>query len=249
MEHEQIFAHQGELAMTSRYWSFVACVCVLLGTHANAGDFFEPFDVDVPAEPTADQFFEQYPHLSVSFPGTVAVTNGILQTTGNGMQVSIPGNASELIISGDVGAAVTGDYVVGFVIGQNNIVFRPGNSQPPGGFAVEGPGGFEPQDIGFVPQTDTLHHFVIHQFPSGRFDVELHDGTESGKAYQTSFFNPSSVGGTIGFHRGGAGEGIALFDNLHVQVVPEASAFAFGLGVIPLLVAAGPLLRGRYAPM
>ena len=68
------------------------------------------------------------------------------------MQVTIPGTVGEILVSGDIGAQIDDpDYVVGFVIGQNNIVFRPGSVSPRGSLAVEGPGGFGAQDIGFVP--------------------------------------------------------------------------------------------------
>lgn len=206
---------------------FFFAVLLACSGPAQSGELsFEPFDTNVASDPAWIGFSAAYPALSVSGPGTVAVIDGVLHTTGNGMQVTIPGTVADIIISGDIGTQIEDPgYVAGFVIGQNNIVFRPGSSSPRGSLTVEGPGGFTAQDMGFVPGASTLHQFEVRQFLDGRFEIRVTDGSNSGLAFEATFRNVMSVGGVIGFHRGGAGTGEALFDNLRVALVPEPLPF------------------------
>lgn len=160
--------------------------------------------------------------------GYAVVTNGVLtlaprRGTNTFQTFLTDGFAGAFEMTGLVGAdnSAGGGYNVGFTIGENNIVFHPGYTGIPGAFRVEGPGGFGNTDMGFVPAVDVMHLLRVEGDGLGNFDITLVDGLDPSNVFTTSFLNPGSVGGEMGFRRSGQDTGVGLFDNLIVTAVPE----------------------------
>ncbi len=181
-----------------------------------------------------------YPAFTTALNGgSAVVTNGVLTMSANTesdqiFTVSIsPAASGEITIFGQVGAGNSnGSYNVGMVVGENRIVFHPGFVAG-GAFRVEGPNGFGNTNMGYVPANGLLHQFEIHSFPSGLFTIKVTDAANPANVFTTSFTNPASYGGAIGFVRSGPAGGGAtgIFDNL--VIVPEPStAGLFALGAL-----------------
>lgn len=187
--------------------------------------YLETFDTDVLTDATYVTFQSVYPQLSVSGPGTVAVTNGRLETTGAGMQVGLFGQVSKMKISADIGSQA-GDIPVYLAIGVNTLLFKPG-LESAGVFEVSGPGGFTGEPMGFDLQAGKLYHFEVIQHVNGDFEFSVRDPDEPTNVYANSFNSVSSVGGFIGLGRGPQippGSGLALFDNLALETIQSVPA-------------------------
>ncbi|MBC8552984.1 MAG: PEP-CTERM sorting domain-containing protein [Candidatus Brocadiales bacterium] len=211
--------------------------------------FTETFDTDAVGKAAFESAYTDF-----TFTGDeeqVEVASGVLRigpTNNDHMDADINGFGGDILISGDVGALTGGgNYNVGMEIGDNTIVFHPGLSG--GAFRVEGDGGFGNTNIGFTPAAAVLHHMEINvTAATGLFDITFTDGVTPSNIYTASFTNLSSVGGIIGFHRGGTtGTGIGLYDNLIVEnnaeAVPEPTTIALlGIGLAGL---AGAEVRRR----
>jgi hypothetical protein len=120
-------------------------------------------------------------------------------------------------------------------------VFHPGFAAG-GAFRVQGNGGFGNTNMGFVPANGALHQFEVHSFPSGLVNIKVTDGLNPANVYTTSFTNPGSYGGAIGFWRSGPTTEEGIYDNLQITVAPEPGS----CGVVGVAVA-GLLARRRRA--
>ena len=186
--------------------------------------------------PSADAAAD-YPEFDANLGGGTATVdaNGVLHlipssATDQVFTVTPQNPTGEITIFAQIGAGNSnGDYNVGLVLGDNNLVFHPG--YPAGGaFRVEGPGGFGNQDMGFVPANDVLHQFEFHSFPNGDVTIRVTDGQNAANVYTASFNNPGSYGGPIGFRRSGPPNDDGIYDNL--QIIPEPTL------LLPLALAA-----------
>lgn len=196
--------------------------------------FFEPFNtqsadaaVDYPAfTATGSQ------SRTVDATGVLRLGNGSFPVAHWFTVTPSPAPTGEIVINVDMGwngadrvpPVGPGSGATGLRIGENNILFHPGFTGPPGAFRVEGPGGFGNQDMGFTPAVGVLHHMEIHSFPSGLFTLKVTDGSNPANVYTNSFTNLASYGGLIG--PAAVAGAVASFDNLSIRVVPEASTIA-----------------------
>ncbi len=188
--------------------------------------------------PTLDSF--DNPFATTLNGGSADVVNGILELSpaaGGGVQLwDIGGFGGNILISAEVGARTNspGGFNVGLTIGQNNIVFHPGLGG--GAFRVEGPGGFGNTNVGFTPALDTLHLLEIISRPGGHIELTLIDRNNPLNVFQSSFFNPGSVGGSIALRRSGQAVGQGIYDNLVVQFIPEPTSMALlSIGALGLI--------------
>ncbi len=181
-----------------------------------------------------------YPDWSANLNGGYAVVNdGVLELiprrgTNTSQTFLTDGYDGAFELTALVGADNSnGSYNVGLTIGENNIVFHPGLGG--GAFRVEGPGGFGNTNVGFTPANDVLHLLEIAANGQGLFEITLVDGADPTNTFTTSFFNPGSVGGAMGFRRSGQDVGIGLFDNFIVTVPEPATLSLLALGALALL--------------
>lgn len=203
-----------------------------------------PFSEDFQSPAPSSDAAADYPEFTAALNGGSAVVDasGFLQLIGTGagedMSFTVPISPSptdEITIFAQIGASNSnGNYNVGMVVGGNQLVFHPGYGAIPGAFRIQGPGGFGNTSMGFVPANGSLHLFEVHSFPNGDFNIQVTDADNPANVFNTSFNNPASYGGPIGFWRSGpnAGED-GRYDNL--QIVPEpsvASALIFGLAAL-----------------
>lgn len=110
------------------------------------------------------------------------------------------------------------NYATILVIGNNNVVFHPGCVREGirGHLRIDGPGGFDNQDVGWVIAEKVLHRLVVKSDGMGNFIGTLTDGTNPENTYTFSWTNAGAVGTTIGFQRYGHGPGDGFFSKLTI---------------------------------
>lgn len=110
-------------------------------------------------------------------------------------------------------------YNTGLVIGDNTVVFHPGCEQDGirGHLRIDGSGGFDNQDVGWIPAEAVLHHLVVVSDGTGNFTGTLTDGTNPTNTYTFAWTNAGAVGTTIGFRRYGNLQGDGFFSRLTIS--------------------------------
>src|SRR5262249_51461662 len=72
--------------------------------------------------------------------------------------------------------------------------------------------------------------------PSGLFTIKVTDTSNPAHVYMTSFTNPASYGGPIGFRRAGPDFGDGQYDDISIAAIPEpGTLFLAGAGILGLL--------------
>ena len=188
----------------------------------------QSFDVDTSS--TADTL-EAYPEFDFFGGGSnpVIVSNNQLivpmQSSGAFRGLSLAGFQTDLLIRVKLTTVPGGpDQPVGVEIGENRMVFHPGfagtGANPPGSFAVNGPGGFPNRNMGFVPAAGVLHTMEIRSYADfGFYSIKVIDGANPNNVFQAQFSNPSFTPGQA-IELGTTGVpgfvGSAIFDDLQV---------------------------------
>jgi hypothetical protein len=223
----------------------VGAAVVATGYEARAAVVTLPYVQDFQSvAPSSDAWWD-YPDFDTSLMGGTSEVDadGVLHFNGfvesdQDFTVSLPGGQTDPIrIRGQLGASNSnGNYHVALIVGQNAIAFHPGfgGAGMFGAFRISGPEGIvQPNsDMGFVPANGVLHQFEVLSSPNGDFVVTVTDGENPENVYTTTFNNPASYGGAVGFRRSGPAVGDGMFDNLEISVVPEPTLLApiaFGL--------------------
>jgi hypothetical protein len=220
----------------------VAAGLLALASTSYAGPVGLPYSqaFDTPAADAA----AGYPDFTLTGGSAYVDTGGVVHipvTVNNGdvafTVTPTPTPGSEIIVKALIGATVSnGNFNVGMVLGQNQLVFHPGFGAG-GAFRVQGPGGFGNTNMGFVPANSALHQFEVHSFPDGFVTIKVTDANNPANVYNTSFTNPGSYGGPIGFWRSGPTPEEGIYDNLQISVVPEPASLGLaGLAAVGLLV-------------
>lgn len=197
----------------------IACVLLVpFGNPAQAGTIYvEPFNFDTG---DADAGYEAFSFFDSGGTGSAVVTGGALvmdATTNTTQQFLRAGFAMPFTATTRVGASNSnGNYNVGLVIGNNNVVFHPGFGG--GALRVEGPGGFGNTNVGFTPANSVFHKLEVTSDGTGQFDLKLTDGANPANVFTASYNNPTAVGGNVGLRRSGGPTGNGQFDILDVSV-------------------------------
>ena len=202
--------------------------------------FSEPFGTDTADTATT---LATYTDWSRSVTGgtasEVVVQSGQVNMSPTGPAVftlfDIAGFSGDLIITADIGANAPGNgsFSVGLSIGDERLVFQPGRQArgTRGFFRVDGPDGFNNDDMGFLPATNVLHHVeVTITAATGVVNIQVTDANNSANIYAASYtdtnYDPgvTRIGFTIEGSVAAATAGATgFYDNFGVTGVVELS--------------------------